>query len=452
MARSHWTSPASFIAVSTAAMVGLGNIWHFPSLVGMNGGGAFVLVYLLFVLLLGIPMMSSEIIIGRRSIRNPADAFRMTAIQSLHSSRWSLAGGLQIITGLLILTYYSVISGWLLHYLWLAAHDSFAGITVSGAQAIYKQLLHTPSAMILWDSLFMLGVIFTISLHVQKRLEKIILFALLTMLALIFTLTVYAYQTSSFSESIHYLFQPDFSQLSARGILLALGQAFFSLGIGSGIMMTYGTYVTKETDILKSCTLIAIGDCTIALLAGVAIFPLVFANKLSPDLGFSLIFQTLPIAFGKMPYGHLFGTLFFTMLVITTFISAIALLMPTVLFCRESLGWRRTKSAIVSGLIVWLVSLGIIASITYARDLNIMGMDLFEFLDFLTSDILLPTGGLLVAIMTGWVMFRKDTSDELAVNPRGMAFRSWRLIIRYLVPIAIITIFCHLVGIQKLLM
>ncbi len=446
MARSQWSSPLSFIVVSTAAMVGLGNIWHFSTLVGMNGGGAFVLVYLLFVFLLGIPMMSSEILIGRRSVRNPVDAFRTTAIQSLHSPKWSLAGGLQIITGLLILTYFCVISGWILHYIFLAARHKFENISIEGANQAFAQLLNAPINMAFWDTLFIIAMVCTISLHIRKRLEKVIIVALLATLTLIITLIVYAFETSSFAHSLNYLFTPDFSKLSARSVLIALGQAFFSLGIGTGIMLTYGTYVTKETSILKSCTIIAISDCVIALLAGMAIFPLIFANNLSPNQGFSLIFQTLPVAFGHMPFGHLFGTLFFIMLEITTFISAIALLMPTVIFCREALLWRRTKSAIVSGILVWVVSMGVIVSFNIAKNFKIIGLNFFEFIDFLTGDIMLPIGGLLVAIMTGWMMFRKDTSDELGVNPRGLAFRSWRLAVRYVAPVAILLIFCHLLG------
>lgn len=434
MARSQWSSPLSFIMVSTAAMVGLGNIWHFSTLVGMNGGGAFVLVYLLFVFILGIPMMSSEILIGRRSARNPVDAFRTTAIQSLHSPKWSLAGGLQIVTGLLILTYFSVISGWILHYISLAARNKFENISIEGANQAFTLLLNAPINMAFWDTIFIVAMVCTISLHIRKQLEKVIIIALVAMLVLVITLNIYAFETSNFARGFSYLFHPDFTKLSARSLLIALGQAFFSLGIGTGIMLTYGTYVTKETSILKSCTIIAISDCVIALLAGMTIFPLVFANNLSPNQGVSLIFQTLPVAFGHMPFGHLFGTLFFIMLAITTFISAIALLMPTVIFCREALRWRRTKSAIVSGILVWFVSMGIIASFN------------FEFIDFLTGDIMLPINGLLVAIMTGWMMFKKDTSDELQVNPRGLAFRSWRIAIRYVAPVATVLIFCHLVG------
>jgi NSS family neurotransmitter:Na+ symporter len=446
MAHSQWSSPLSFIIVSTAAMVGLGNIWHFSTLVGMNGGGAFVIVYLLFVFVLGIPMMSSEILIGRRSMKNPVDAYRMTAIQSLRSTKCALAGGLQIITGLLILTYYCVISGWILHYISLAARNKFQNISIEGASQAYAQLLNAPLNMAFWDTLFIIAVVFTISLHIRKRLEKVIVLALLGMLTLIVTLIIYAFETSNFAHGLNYLFQPDFSKLTARSILIALGQAFFSLGIGTGIMMTYGTYVTKETSILKSCSIIAISDCVIALLAGMTIFPLVFANNLSPDLGFSLIFQTLPVAFGHMPLGRLFGTLFFILLEMTTFISAIALLMPTVLYCREAFTWRRTRSAILAGIVVWVLSIGVILSFNIAKDIKIMGLNFFEFLDFLTGDIMLPIGGLLVAIMTGWIMFRKDTSDELDVNPRGAAFRGWRFAIRYLAPVAILMIFCHLIG------
>ena len=443
MAHSHWSSPLTFIMAATGAMVGLGNIWHFPTLVGMNGGAAFVMVYLLFILLLGIPMMSSEILIGRRSLKNPADAFRTIAIQSLRSPKWFLAGALQIITGLLILTYYSVISGWILHYVFLSAQGKFKDITINQANHLHELLLNAPANMIFWDSLFIIAIVSTIGIGIQRGLEKVIIAMLVTLLTLVITLNVYAFETSSFAHGLSYLFQPDFSKLTPHSILLAFGQAFFSLGIGTGIMLTYGTYVTKATPILKCCTIISISDCVIALLAGMTIFPLVFANNLSPDVGYSLIFQTLPVAFGHMPYGRLFGTLFFIMLEFTAFISAIALLMPSVMYLREAFDWTRTRAATYAGLVVWLISLGVIFSFNIAHDIKFFGMTFFELLDFLTSDILLPIGGLLVAILTGWIMFRKDTSDELNINPRGTPFRCWRFAIRYLAPIAILMIFLN---------
>lgn len=447
MAHSHWSSRSTFIMASIGAVVGLGNIWHFPTLVGMNGGAAFVMMYLLFIVILGIPMMSSEILIGRRSLKNPADAFRMIAIQSLRSRKWFFAGALPIITGLLILTYHCVISGWLLHYIFLCAKGTFENSSTDTIIQAHDQLLSGPVNMAFWDSLFVLAVVTTISLGIKRGIERAIIFGLLTLIILILILNVYAFETSSFYNGLSYLFQPDFSKLTAHSILLALGQAFFSLGIGTGIMLTYGTYVTKDTPILTSCSLISFSDCIIALLAGMTIFPLVFANNLSPDLGYGLIFQTLPIAFGHMPSGRFFGTLFFIMLEFTAFISAIALLMPSVLYLSEAFGWTRTRAATYAGLVVWVISLGVIASFNVGKDFRILGLNFFEFLDFLTSDVMLPIGGLLVAILTGWIMFRKDTSDELEVNPRGIAFRSWRVAIRYLAPVAITLIFCHSTGI-----
>ncbi len=447
MAHAHWSSPLSFVLCSTAAMVGLGNLWHFSTLVGMNGGGAFVLVYLFFVFILGIPMMSSEILIGRRSMKNPAEAFRTTAIQSLRSGKWFFAGALQIITGLLILTYFCVVSAWILHYIFLSGLGKFDQIDIATAKNAFEQLLNAPVNLIFWDSLFIIGMIVIISIGIQRGLEKIIIAGLIAMMALIITLNIYSFETSSFAQGLSYLFQPDFSRLTPRSILLALGHAFFTLGIGTGVMMTYGTYVTKETSIIKSCTMISIGDCVIALLAGLTIFPLVFSNDLAPDLGFGLIFHTLPVAFGQMPAGRLFGTLFFILLEFTTFISGIALLMPSVLYCREAFGWSRTRAATSIGIIVWLISLAVITSLNIGSNFKIHGLNLFEFLDFLTSNIMLPISGLLVAIMTGWIMFRKDTSDELDVNPRGPAFRSWRFAIRYIAPIAILFIFCQFSGV-----
>lgn len=440
-AQPHWSSRLSFIMASAGAAIGLGNIWRFPYITGLNGGGAFVLVYIFFVIVLGIPLMTSEVLVGRRGRKNPADSFKEIAILSGRTRLWWIGGIIPIITGYLILSYYSVIAGWVLEYIYHSFAGHFTGITSAQAENTFNHLMSNPVQMLFWDTIIVFVTILIVAAGLHKGLEKAIFIMFPAFIFITAVLVIYAINTGSFMQGLTFLFEADFSKLTAKGVLLALGQAFFSLGIGTGIMLTYGTFVTKRTSITKTSAIICASDTIIALVAGMTIFPIVFANNLAPNVGPSLIFKTLPVAFGQMRYGGLFAGMFFVMLQFAALTSAIALLEPMTMFLREKFGWSQIRATTKAGFFIWLLSMLSIISFNIGADFKIFNMTFFEFLDYSTSNILLPLGGMLVAIFTGWSMYKKDSSDELHLTRQSKTFKAWRFCVRYLAPIGILVIF-----------
>lgn len=437
---AHWASKFTYMMAASGAAIGLGNIWRFPYITGINGGGAFVLLYLAFVIILGIPLMASEVLIGRRGQCNPCCAFKKIATFRESSRWWMTVGLLPILTGFLILSFYSVISGWVLHYIFLAAKGTFNHISTTQTNSAFNQLLTSPMEMLLWDSVVIIGCITILSKGLHKGLERAIVFMFPALIVLSVVLMIYAFKAGSFSKGMNFLFSPDFSKITFKTVLLALGQAFFSLGIGTGIMLTYGTYVNKNTSLMGTSIAISLADTAIALIAGMTIFPIVFANNLAPNAGPSLIFKSLPLAFGHMPMGSLFATLFFIMLEFAALTSALALLEPMVMFLIETVEWPRKKAVSVAGFVIWLLSIGSVVSFNIGSHPVFFSMTFFDFLDTITSSIMLPLGGLGVAIFTGWVMYKQDTSEELQLERSQLPYKLWRWAVRVIAPIAIIAI------------
>jgi len=440
MQNNHWSSRLAFILASAGAAVGLGNVWRFPYITGQNGGGAFVLMYLGFVFALGIPLMMSEVLVGRRGGHNPAFSFRKLALAQGKSRWWFFAGALPILSGFLILSYYTVIAGWVLDFLFHSLIGTFNGTSVTAVHSLFTTLLANPMQMLFWNTLVVFATITVIALGIHKGLENTVyvMFPLLAILAVV--LILYALESGSFMQGVEFLFRPDFSKITFKSALLALGQAFFSLSIGTGIMLTYGKYVQPTTSILKTSVIISLTDTGIALIAGLTIFPIVFATGLEPSSGPSLIFKTLPVAFGQMPFGAFFAALFFLMLEMAAFTSAIALLEPTVVFLMEKFNWSRPRATLKAGFVIWLLGLGSILSFNIGKSYTIFGLTFFELLDYTTANIMLPLGGILVAIFTGWIMLQRTTADELKLKESGIPYKIWRIATRYIAPFAIVVI------------
>ena len=443
---THWSSRFAFILASAGAAVGLGNIWRFPYIAGENGGGAFVLVYIGFVIVLGIPLMMSEVLVGRRGNQNAASSFRSLALQNNSSKFWMIGGALPIIAGFLILSYYSVVSGWVCDFLYYSIFSTFKHLSVGQISNLFDNLLGDPMLMLFWDTLMIAAIILILARGIHKGLEKTVYFMFPALAVLIVVLIIYSFNTGSFNEGFNFLFKPNFHDLTPHGVLLALGQAFFSLSIGTGIMLTYGKYVSKETSIMRTCIIVVFADTLVALLAGLAIFPIIFANGLEPSAGPSLIFKTLPVAFSQMHFGDFFSALFFLMLLFAAFTSAIALLEPTILWLMEKYDFSRAKAATSAGFVLWVVSLGSVASFNIGAQFKIFGMTFFDLLDTITSNIMLPLNGLIVALFTGWIIHKQDTRDEFQLHTNSLSFRSWRFVARYIAPVAILLIFLNAVG------
>ena len=452
---SRWSSRLSFILASSAAAVGLGNIWKFPYVMGENGGGAFVLVYLLCIAFIGIPIMMAEVVIGRRGRHSPGYAAEQVAVESERSKHWQIAGWLGMVTGFLVLSFYAVIAGWALDYVFKAGSGVFNGASAEQVGGLFEGMLASANELMLWHTLVLVGVVIVVGKGVNKGLERSVRFLLPAMFVLLVALAIYAGNIGAFGEAVAFMFEPDFSKLSINGVMIALGHSFFTLGLASGVVIMYGAYLPKETSIVQTSVWIAVIDTLVALIAGLAIFPLVFGFNLTPSEGPGLIFTTLPLAFGQMPGGQWVGTLFFTMLVIAAFTSAIAMIEASVAFVSEKFNLSRWPSTIISASVLWLLGQLTIHSFSgsswaqlstewLGKPLN----SIFDVIDLLTSSILLPLGGLLLAILAGWVMTRDNAKDELDTGKH--MFDVWHLCLKYVAPIAIIIIFLQLIGIIEI--
>jgi len=449
----QWSSRLAFILAATGSAVGLGNIWKFPYITGENGGGAFVLVYLLCVLVIGIPIMMAEVLIGRRGRQSPINTMRTLAHEESQHGIWQLIGWSGMIAGLLIISFYSVIAGWAVAYVFRTASGAFTGMTADGTASIFGGLVSDPERLLAWHTMFMAMTVVVVSRGVRSGLEKAVRVLMPLLFLLLLLLVGYAMNSGKFAEGLAFLFTPDFSAITAGGVLTAMGHAFFTLSLGMGAIMVYGSYLPKHVSIAKVSVIVAIMDTVVALLAGMAIFPLVFANGLEPGAGPGLIFKTLPLAFGHMAGGTLFGTLFFLLLTFAAWTSAISLIEPAVAWLVENRGVDRAKASTAVGVTAWLLGIVTIMSFnswafefTFAGETKGNGM--FDILDILTANIMLPLGGLAMAIFAGWYMSEKSTADELNLGD-GLVYKGWRFLVRFVAPLAVIIVFLQLLGVIR---
>jgi NSS family neurotransmitter:Na+ symporter len=457
-----WSSRLAFILAATGSAVGLGNIWRFPYTAGEYGGGAFVLVYLVCVAAIGIPVMMAEIMLGRRGRQSPINTMRLLAEQAGAHHLWQLIGWIGLIAGFLILSFYSVIAGWTLAYSVRAGAGQFHHIDAASAQTIFSTLIADPERLLAWHTIFMVLVVVVVSRGVSHGLEKAVKFMMPALFLLLLLMVGYATQSGAFMDGLSYLFKPDFEEFRAHAgeaVLSAMGQAFFSLSLGMGAIMVYGSYLNSQASITQNTIIIASMDTLVALLAGIAIFPIVLANGLEPGSGPGLIFQTLPIAFGQMPGGQLFGTLFFILLVFAAWTSAISLLEPFVAWLVENRGFNRARASMIGGSAIWLLGIACLLSLNVWSDVTLAAIIPFDWLthvtlankaildlfDYLTANLLLPLGGILIAIFAGWILTRDVSAQELTQG-ETIHYRLWRFLIRYISPIGIFIVLLHAIG------
>jgi len=393
----QWSSRLAFILAATGSAVGLGNIWKFPYIAGENGGGAFVLVYLLCIAVIGIPIMMAEVLVGRRGRQSPINTMRTLAAEAGASKYWRLLGWAGVLAGFLILSYYSVIAGWAMSYVFRTGSGLFTGLTADGVQSIFNNLISDPERLLAWHTLFMVMTMIIVARGVRSGLEKAVKLLMPILFVILFVLVGYALNSGAFDEGVKFLFQPDFGAITANGVLIAMGHAFFTLSLGMGAIMVYGSYLPGDASIAKTSIAVSLMDTTVALLAGLAIFPIVFANGLEPGAGPGLIFQTLPIAFGHMQYGAFFGMLFFILLVFAAWSSSISLIEPAVAWLVENKGMTRVYASIVAGFATWAMGLLTVLSFNLWSDVKLLSMievfedyTLFDLLDYLTANIMLP--------------------------------------------------------------
>lgn len=449
----QWSGRWAFILAATGSAVGLGNIWKFPYITGENGGGAFVLVYLLCIAVIGIPIMIAEIMLGRRGRRSPINTMRHLAMEERAHPYWQYLGWAGVVAGFIILSYYSVIAGWAVAYIFRTASGLFTGAQADAVGETFSALVSDPERLLAWHTIFMVMTLVVVSRGVRNGLEQAVRYLMPALFVILLILVGYAMNTGSFAAGISYLFTPNFSNLTWGSVLVALGHAFFTLSLGMGAIMVYGSYLPRGTSIVKTSVVIAGMDTVVALLAGMAIFPIVFANGLEPGSGPGLIFQTLPIAFGQMSGGLFFGMLFFILLTFAAWTSAISLLEPMVAWMVENHGFNRISATVWSGIGSWLLGLCSIFSFNIWSDFKPLGFitrfenkTIFDLLDGLTANVMLPLGGLLIALFAAWQMSRRSCREELGLED-GVLFKVWYFMIRYVSPLAVLLVFLNVIGV-----
>ena len=440
----NWSSRMAFILAVTGSAVGLGNIWKFPYIAGENGGGAFVLVYLICVFLIGMPVMMSEILIGRRGRRNPVATMELLGREEGSSKYWRLVGLMGVIAGVLILSYYSVVAGWTLAYIVKSASGVFAGASADAVSGQFNNFVGSWQLVTLCHTVFMGVTIFVVARGVERGLEQAVRFMVPALLLLMLLLLGYSINSGSFGEGVAFMFTPDWAKLTWDSVLAALGQAFFTLSIGMGAVMAYGAYLPEETSITGASGTVVTADTAIAILAGLAIFPLVFANNLNPAEGPGLVFETLPLAFGQMAGGTFFSTMFFVLLSFAAWTSALGLMEPCVAYLMEHRNKSRTQAAFIVGGAIWAVGLGSVLSFNVLSEFTFLAGTIYKNIDYLTSNIMLPLGGLLITIFAGWVMCRNSTADEL--GGAGGFYKVWRFLARVVAPIGIVFVLINAIS------
>jgi NSS family neurotransmitter:Na+ symporter len=437
-----WATRWTFILAATGSAVGLGNIWKFPYIAGENGGGAFVLVYLVCIALIGVPIMIAEVMLGRRGRMSPVNTMLHLARESKVSRWWSCIGWSGMLAGVFILSFYSVIAGWALHYISLSLDGSLHNITAEDSGTVFSALLANTGALVTWHTVFMVMTLGIVVAGVVKGLGRAITIMMPLLFALLILMLIYSASVGDFAAGWNFLFAFDSSNLEWNSILVALGHAFFTLSLGMGAIMAYGAYIPEsDASIGRTVVTVAILDTVVALVAGLVIFPIVFASPaIEPSAGPGLLFVSLPIAFGAMEGGEFFSVVFFALITLAALSSAISIIEPIVAWLVESKAYTRAKVVLCLGAIVWLVGLGTVFSFNHWADITLFGMTFFDTLDFLTANIMLPLGGLLIAVFVGWRINRSVILEELGPVDRG-AYKYWLRILRYVSPVLVAIVF-----------
>ena len=461
----QWSSKLLFIFAATGSAVGLGNIWKFPWMTAESGGGAFVLIYILSVIFLALPIMAAEILIGKRGKQNPINCMRALSDESSYYyknkpdknlkritkvkasfnekeifSNWELIGWMGILAGIFILSFYSVIAGWTISYIIKSITGSFTLITAAGSSAKFQAFISDPEKLILWHTIFMILTCYIVSKGIKSGIEKAIKFLIPGLFLILIGLAIYASTLQGFSEAMTYFFIADFDKINSSVVLSAMSMAFFSLSIGMGSLMVYGSYLPDDTSIFQVSSAVALSDTMVAIMAGIIIFPIVFTYNLDPNTaGPGLIFETLPIAFGSMQYGTIISTAFFVLLFFAAITSSISLIEPAITFVVEKFYVSRLYATNILGVVTWFLGIFTVLSFNNLSEFTFFGMTIFDNLDYLTSKIMLPLGGLLMALFVGYVVKKSIIQKELNANEKLVDF--WFIIIKVLSPLLLILIF-----------
>ncbi len=441
-----WSSRGAFLLACAGAAVGLGNVWRFPFITGQNGGAAFVIVYLAFVFLIGVPIIMAELALGRIGQLSPIGTIRKIAREHNASPVWLAIGLMSLAVPFVGFTYYSVVAGWSVRYAVGALLGAFANVGAEQSQALFQDLVGSPGLNLMLQGLVIMATAVVVGGGLQQGIERVTKVMMPSLLGILVLMIVYNLFAADVGAAFAFLFEPDFSRLTGTSIMLALGQAFFSVGVGVGFMLTYGAYLPADVSVPKAAFLIALLDTGVALLAGLAIFPIVFASGLSPSEGPGLVFITMPVAFGGMPLENVLGILFFLLLFMAAFTSTLGMLEPIVSYMEER--WKNSRLVLAAGagLVIWIVGIFPALSDNVLAGVKPLGFigglsekSVFEIFDFFTASVMIPINGLLIALFAGWAVRSNALRDELGL-PDGVPFLVWSFLIRYVAPFAVLVI------------
>lgn len=429
--RENWASRLGFILATAGSAIGLGNIWKFPYMAGENGGAAFIIIYLGLVFTIGLSVLLAEVMIGRHTQSDPVNAFK-----KLGKPVWAVIGFMGLACAFMILSFYSVVAGWTLAYIVKFATGAFAGMDGEALGGAFGGFISSPVEPIIYHAIFMVLTVFVVLGGVAGGIERASKILMPLLFVILIALVVRGVTLPGAGKGLEFFLSPDFSKITSDTVMAALGQAFFSLSLGMGAILTYASYLGREANIAKSAGQVVVLDTSVAILAGLAILPAVFAFGMDPSGGPGLTFITLPAVFQAMPGGVFFGTMFFVLLAIAALTSAISLLEPLVAFYSTK-GYSRKQVTVGSGIIVFLLGVPSSLSMGVWGDYKIAGKGFFDLMDFLTSNIMLPLGGLLIALFAGWVItpiaIREVMGDK---EPNGLT-KAWIFILRFIAPLAI---------------
>ena len=436
----QWSSMSGFLLAAVRFAVGMGNIWRFPYVLGENGGSAFLIIYLAFALGIGLPLLITEITIGRRGRSSATGSYQAVAAVCGRSKAWRHVGTLGIFCAFVILTYYTVISGWTLDYFVKAASGALDGVDAESSAAMFSGLLGNPGRLIFWNTAVHLLIIFIIRRGVQAGIESAVKILMPALFISLLVMVIYGAVAGDMTSAMKFLLEPDFSKVTFSTAMMAIGQAFFSIGIGMGSLVVFGAYMPKDFSIARSATAVILLDTGVAVVAGLAIFPLVFQYGLDAGSGAGLIFQTLPLAFGQMPGGQIFGSIFFVLLISAALSSCIGLAEGCVNWVDEHWGINRKKGILYVVGAAWLLGIFSIMSLGdwstyYPLDFipSYDGKNIFNALDHMAANNLLLLGGALSAIFFGWLVPKALKLEEMDVAD-GPLFALWRFLIRFVIP------------------
>ena len=452
--REQWNSKLGFILAAAGSAIGLGNIWKFPYIAGENGGAAFIFIYLICIAIIGMPVLIGEVLLGRTTQRNPVGAFKKLS----DSKFWASIGGIGVIAGFVILSFYGVVAGWSFGYIFEAINGSFYDFNqIESAGNHFAQLTSNVAWIVGFLALFIATTMFIVYAGVQKGIERGSKIMMPLLFVILIVLMIKGLTLPDAEKGIAFLLEPHWESVTGETILIALGHAFFTLSLGMGAMMTYGSYMTKKDSIPAASLQIIFLDTIIALIAGIAIFTAVFSTGQDPAGGPGLIFQTLPIVFTKMTGGYIFSILFFLLLSIAALTSAISLLEVVVAYFVDEKGWKRHNAVLTFGTVTFLVGIPSALSFNVMSETTIFGLNFFDLADYLASKILLPVGGLFISIFIAWVwgfdkalIELKKGSEKLFDNSPWL-ISSWKVFIKYFAPVLIFLVLLSKLGLLDMI-